>query len=928
MSTGDPIPLVRQPTAASENEDAAADAADPNFAAAAKGKKKTALVVLGMHRSGTSVLTRMLSLLGGELPTSLMPGDAYNEGGYWESQAIMDLNDAILHSAGSAWDEWDRFDPAWKRSPLAPALVERARVLIKREFRNSDFYILKDPRISRMLEFWAETIRESGADPRIVIAIRNPSDVGASIETRDGIDPTITRLIWLRHLLDAEFLSRDLPRSFVLYEDIFGDWQALARKIAADLDIVWPATSNSVNLQIDEAISTKLHHHRTPKERVAMDPALSPWIKSTFEILCRLAKGERQAQDFERLDRIRREFEESSANFTPAILVGHRSIDTLRAQKEKIESLGEERNFFRREVRDLLGHIDSLRIRHERETSEMRTDHERETGELRADHERETGEMRAEHEREREELQRESSQRIEKMRRVHDDLSVESAEKSLRIDELEFHVDNLEREKAGFYDSWSWKITAPMRAITRRMRFVSREIKWWLTQPLSQSGRYARAALRRVRIVYHRIPFGGKIRSRVRNLVIRYLPWLWRNIDGSSLSSPLESKDEPDVFVPFAPTPIDPREIPVRLIAFYLPQFHPFPENDAWWGKGFTEWTNVSKARPNYAGHYQPRLPSDMGFYDLRISEIMEQQAEIARHYGIHGFCYHYYWFDGHRLLEMPLERMLESGRPDFPFCLSWANENWTRRWDGAEHEILIAQNHSPDDDIGVIRDLMRYMRHPNYIRIDGKPLLMAYRISLFPDIKATVERWREACLREGIGEIYLGLIGSFEHGANDVNPADCGMDAVIEYPPHHFNSPIELPGERLNPDFAGIVNSYPEICRKYIRRNIAGRRLFRGIMPDWDNTARRQNHANIYHDSTPDHYKKWLRFILGQTMSKYEGDERLVFINAWNEWAEGAYLEPDRKFGYAYLDATRSALEETHRATSAADNPQIARSE
>src|SRR5919109_5123826 len=158
-----------------------------------------------------------------------------------------------------------------------------------------------------------------------------------------------------------------------------------------------------------------------------------------------------------------------------------------------------------------------------------------------------------------------------------------------------------------------------------------------------------------------------------------------------------------------------------KLIAYYLPQYHPIPENDAWWGKGFTEWANVAKARPNYLGHYQPHLPADLGFYDLRVEETMEQQAALAQRYGIEGFCYFYYWFAGKRLLDMPLERMLRTGRPDFPFCIAWANENWTRRWDGRDHEILIAQQHSDNDDRAVISDMMRYLRRRNYIRVNGK---------------------------------------------------------------------------------------------------------------------------------------------------------------------------------------------------------------
>jgi GT2 family glycosyltransferase len=348
----------------------------------------------------------------------------------------------------------------------------------------------------------------------------------------------------------------------------------------------------------------------------------------------------------------------------------------------------------------------------------------------------------------------------------------------------------------------------------------------------------------------------------------------------------------------------------VRLIAFYLPQFHPISENDLWWEKGFTEWTNVVKAKPNFVGHYQPHLPADLGFYDLRVEEVMDQQAKLAKRYGIHGFCYYYYWFGGKRLLEMPLERMLKSGQPSIPFCLSWANENWNRRWDGLEDETLIEQNHSDEDDLAVIQDLIRYFRHPNYIRINGKPLLVIYRVNLFPSIKRTVEIWREVCHREGIGDIYLAFVESFDHAITLENPSKYGFDASIEFPPHRMPAQIELPGSLLNQEYQGVVHDYRELVMKYVQKENPPFTRFRGVMPSWDNTARQQHNSVIFAHSTPGVYQAWLEFLISQTLEQNFSDERIVFISAWNEWAEGNHLEPDQRFGHGFLEATRNALD------------------
>jgi hypothetical protein len=347
----------------------------------------------------------------------------------------------------------------------------------------------------------------------------------------------------------------------------------------------------------------------------------------------------------------------------------------------------------------------------------------------------------------------------------------------------------------------------------------------------------------------------------------------------------------------------------VKAIAFYLPQFHPVPENDEWWGKGFTEWTNVTRATPQFAGHHQPQLPGELGFYDLRSDEVREQQARLAREHGIHGFCYYYYWFNGRRILERPLEMMLDAGTPDFPFCICWANENWTRRWDGLDDEVLLEQKHDEESDRAFIRDVLPILKDPRYIRIKGAPLLLVYRVDLLPDPVRTSASWRQACKEAGLGGIHLCAMESF--GNSD--PYASGFDSAAQFPPHRLQlRRAEDAVKDLNPQFTGRIYDYEWTVADEINAPPASYRRFRGVMTAWDNTARRGSASHIHVNSTPEAYEVWLRGIVDATRRDLPAGERLLFINAWNEWAEGAHLEPDQKFGRAYLEATRRALRGT----------------
>lgn len=344
----------------------------------------------------------------------------------------------------------------------------------------------------------------------------------------------------------------------------------------------------------------------------------------------------------------------------------------------------------------------------------------------------------------------------------------------------------------------------------------------------------------------------------------------------------------------------------VRPIAYYLPQFHAFPENDEWWGKGFTEWTNVTKAMPQFEGHYQPHLAGELGYYDLMTDGVMERQIELAKMYGIYGFCFHFYMFDNRkRLLERPLNKFLANSNLDMPFCLCYANENWTRRWDGMENDVLIAQSYGKTFEADLADEMLTYLQDKRYILVDAKPLVIIYRINLLPEAGYFAARFREECLKLGIGEIYLASV--LVNGMGDAR--EFGFDDNIEFPLHQMNYlNISNEVEIFNENFNGSVFSYPHIVKTELEKNVSFPRL-RGVMPSWDNEARKPSLGQVFHGSTPDLYQAWLQGVCNKIITERVESERFVFINAWNEWAEGAHLEPDRRYGYAYLEATYQAI-------------------
>jgi lipopolysaccharide biosynthesis protein len=353
-----------------------------------------------------------------------------------------------------------------------------------------------------------------------------------------------------------------------------------------------------------------------------------------------------------------------------------------------------------------------------------------------------------------------------------------------------------------------------------------------------------------------------------------------------------------------------PRHHRVRVVPFYLPQFHATTENDAWWGKGFTEWTNVTAARPVYLGHNQPNLPSDLGFYDLRLDAVQREQMELAAEHGIEGFMYYHYWFAGERLLNLPIDNLAKSDM-NKPFCIMWANENWTRRWDGRSSDVLMGQDYSRVSAKGFIDDAMHFLADPRYLRIDGKPVLAVYRIAQIPDHPSVIEHWRKRAADAGVGGLVILSVDVAKEFDGLAGTASAeGLDGTLGFPPHNLKWEwVPHGGMKVEKRFKGNILSYQAMVgdaeRKMLRLPEAS---YPGVMVTFDNTARRQWNSDVWYGTNPYSFRRWLSAACSAVADR-EPDQRVVFVNAWNEWAESAVFEPSRRFGRTYLHAVRDVV-------------------
>jgi hypothetical protein len=351
----------------------------------------------------------------------------------------------------------------------------------------------------------------------------------------------------------------------------------------------------------------------------------------------------------------------------------------------------------------------------------------------------------------------------------------------------------------------------------------------------------------------------------------------------------------------------------VQVIAFYLPQFHPIPENDNWWGPGFTEWTNVARARPLYPGHYQPRLPGELGFYDLRLPDTREAQAQLAAQYGVSAFCYWHYWFGkGRRLLERPFEEVLASGRPDFPFCLGWANQTWSGIWHGTPNRILIEQtytdSHGNRDYRAHFESVLPAFMDPRYVRIDGRPLFCVYEPADIPEPQRFLDLWRKWAADEGLAGIFF--VGRTETLRRS-SAAD--FDAfTIERVPTRLIARSDLPRRLARKLGVPPLRSYRRFSEK-TPLGITDGPSIPTVLPGFDNTPRSGAGGVVLHGAEPSVFEAQVARAVAHVVSHEPDGRRIVFVKSWNEWAEGNYLEPDRRYGRAFLEALGRGIARGH---------------
>lgn len=853
--------------------------------------KRTCLLVLGMHRSGTSALTRVLSLLGAALPQNLLGAGLGNDTGHWEPGRLVQLHDQMLAEAGSSWDDWRRFNFASLSFDSQTHYKAEIRRLLEEEYGDAPLFVLKEPRICRLVPIYLQALRELEVAVRPIVAFRNPLSVAASLRARDGMNEAQSLLYWLRHVLDAEAATRELPRAFTSYETLLSDWRGCMRSISAALGVDWPRSIDEAAADVGAFLSRSHQHHNVPHGALSAASELDDLIKRAYSAMELLSTGTR-ADAIVELNAVGATFEPAASIFGQA-LAAERTIkkQSLTAQQSHYEAMVADAQTKARaktsELEQLNEQLSSERLEHQHAITLARSDTERLSKQIeneRAQHQQAVLESSAELEKLSKQIECDRAQHQQAVSESSDELTRLNQQFAMQTDALIAEAKKqLEQVRSAYESSTSWKLTAPVR----RLRRLTQKANGQVARSIVQDEEYAPIA--NVIQPDNSVSAGGLDKAGTTYALNRIaiqpsFQALSGQFSGKKESIPRTQQDD------------------VSLIAFYLPQFHRVKENSEWWSPGFTEWTNAARGRPNFDGHYQPHIPRELGFYDLANVNIMREQAELARLYGIHGFCFYHYWFSGRQVLERPINNFLKSDI-DIKFCICWANENWTRTWDGDTKSVLLEQRYEPEDALSFINSVLPILADDRYIRINGEPILVVYRAMQIPNPSEWFRVWKDAAKKYGLPGLHISVVDFYDI----TTPQQVGADSLVEFPPHKFNGPQNIPDkvpEFTNPNFAGSVVDYNKIIIQSAKRKSPNFQIFRGIIPSWDNTARRQDTPAIVLNANPDAFGAWLTMLRRWTIREnIDVQKRIIFVNAWNEWGEGCHLEPDLKWGLRYLE-------------------------
>ncbi|MBZ0072511.1 MAG: glycoside hydrolase family 99-like domain-containing protein [Burkholderiaceae bacterium] len=889
-------------------------------------QQKHIVVVLGMHRSGTSAITRGLKVLGVDLGDRLIDGlPRDNDKGFFEDAEINALDNELLRKLCR---DWHTLTPVLLADLATPAVAEfkpRAVEILRSRLSATNCFGLKDPRIPRLLPFWQDVFAHLQARVSYVIACRNPLSVASSLAERDGFDFEKSYYLWFEHMLQSVMQTTNQPRIVVDYDRLVDDPAGQLQRIAKNLELTFAPESLEFTEYRTQFLEDSMRHTRYRAQDLHLDKSVPSNVSVLYSALTELAADAVQFDDRKvtsLVSQVDAQFRDSYPALRymqtcdeRAAALAHKANEQqklIQIEREVADDLRQDAEKMGGDLHAISAQLDE-QIKNNTTLQQELIQIEREVADgLRQEVEKMGGDLQV------------ISSRLDEQ--IRNNVTLQA-----RLALAERMKESLENDIRLIRMSTSWKLTHPLRAIVRTVRSVRNAVY--------------RLAVRVLRLTWRSLPVPQKRKDQIRNAILVDLDRLFRGRAPYVLRRQQLDAQEPVAREMGAqqmqnranptqrpitgyPSENDDASLPaitekyyfdlsmesvgstsIKAIAFYLPQFHRIPENDKWWGEGFTEWTNTSKAEPLFDNHHQPRIPADLGYYNLEDASVYAKQVALARGAGIYGFCFYFYWFGGKTLLEKPLRNILASPQIDHPFCFCWANENWTRRWDGQDDEILIAQSHSEKDAIAFLDYINVYFCDDRYIKIDGKPVLIVYHPTIIPQILRIQQLWREHAESLGWPGLYLVAAQTFGHK----DPHDFGFDAAVQFPPHNqrhqFSLNHETPG--LVRDFKGRIFDYRNMCGHFCDGADLQYKLFRGVTLGWDNTARRGRNATILRNFSLTGYAQWLMSACKATLadSNLLDSEKFVFINAWNEWAEGTYLEPDSKYGFGYLETTKKVL-------------------